>query len=212
MMTARNRKLGFTLIEVMVAMGIFAVGVAMVGTTFPAAILENKESSNEMLGALISRNALTICQNVLRHEDYNGAVGARFAATTDKSTDINQADRIYPTSDSDSRYGWIVAIRQMTSGANDYQLAIVVFRKFASGDTPRFYDASVTGGKLDNDSDALGSPVIMANTGEFARILSTGDLDANLDDGAVIVVRNPNGAKSPAFFCLVVRTSLAHRS
>lgn len=51
------RALGFTMLEVLLAMGIFAIGFAMVATIFPSAILLQKRTIEDVLGQQAVRNA-----------------------------------------------------------------------------------------------------------------------------------------------------------
>ncbi len=212
MKTTRDNR-GFTLIEVMVAIGIFAVGVVLVATTFPAAMLENKESSDHMLGALITENALAICRTTYRYEGEGELV-----MNTSFKPGIaykNQNYQHYPFFDTKSRYGWLVAARRMTPGANDFQYAIVAYRKFDVKNSIHFETTTVTGNTITGAKGALGSPVINAATGKFAKLVgskTSSKLNISPGDGAALVVRNPDASAdySPAFFCLIVRTSMAH--
>ena len=210
-MWTRPNQTAFTLIEVMIAIGIFAVGAAMVATTFPAAILENMESSDYMMGTLIAENALAICRGTLRHRDVvaHGGVGTTFTTSSDITDLIPDSDRMYPVGDMDSRYGWIVAARHMTAEANDYQLAIVVYRRFSDKDTPSLSGATVTGKQVTASGGVLGAPVIHAGTGKSAKVIDgAGNLNISPGDGSALTVSNPDGERSPAFYCLVARMSL----
>lgn len=207
-MPTRPNQTAFTLIEVMIAIGIFAVGAAMVATTFPAAILENMESADYMMGTLISENALAICRGTLKHGDVAG-VGTTFTASSDITNLIPDSDKMYPVGDMESRYGWIVAARHMTAGANDYQLAIVVYRRFSRTDTLSLSGATVNASGQVTASGVLGAPVIHAESGMSAKVIdAAGNLNISLGSGSAVTVINPDGKRSPAFHCLVVRTSL----
>ena len=208
-MPTRPNQTAFTLIEVMIAIGIFAVGAAMVATTFPAAILENMESSDYMMGTLIAENALAICRGTLRHRDVVARVGTTFTVSSDITDLIPASDKMYPVGDMDSRYGWIVAARHMTAEANDYQLAIVVYRRFSDKDTPGLSGATVTGKQVSASGGVLGAPVIHAESGKSAKVIDgAGNLNISPGDGSAVTVSNPNGERSPAIYCLVARMSL----
>ena len=134
---------GFSLVELMVAIGILAIGAAMVASAFPVAMLENKESVEYTMGALISENALAICRNRLRHCHLNGNVTDEEDEYTNVTTSIALPELAYPmprwvtkseypdddddksynedwfTHDLDdkdyptARYGWMVGARQV---------------------------------------------------------------------------------------------------
>lgn len=87
---------GFSLVELMVAIGILAIGAAMVASAFPVAMLENKESVEHTMGALISENALAICRNRLRHCYLNGNVKVEEDKYTNVTGYITGPEGAYP--------------------------------------------------------------------------------------------------------------------
>ena len=152
---------GFSLIELMIAIGILAIGAAMVASAFPVAMLENKESVEYTMTALVSENALAICRNRLPHSILNN----RVAVDEDKYTNVTghitlpegaypmprwPSKSEYPSVDMyeedwitvenrdypSARYGWMVGARQPKVGVNDYELSIVVYQKFLPEDRP----------------------------------------------------------------------------
>jgi len=192
------RRNGFTLVELMVAIGILAIGAAMVASVFPVAMLENKKSVEHTMGALISENALALCRQKLRHSDLNNAVAVAEGKYTDVTEYITPAEAAYPmarlesetpaadwpsveaqdwitvegTTYPSARYGWMVSARQLRNidsptrtvdglfvcpicneayltrelaikcrdahdvRLNDYELSIIVYRKFLPTDRP----------------------------------------------------------------------------
>ncbi len=87
---------GYSLIELMVALGIMAVGAMMIGTLLPSAMIENKESVSDTMGTIISENAIAICRTRLQQKhlaDLGLLPGGGF---TDVSSSISLADRAYP--------------------------------------------------------------------------------------------------------------------
>jgi len=148
---------GFSLIELMVAIGILAIGAAMIASAFPVAMMENKESVEHTMAALVSENALAICHNKLRHSILNNRVEVDEDKYTDVTGHITPAEVAYPMprpkSDNpedwvrvegrdypSARYGWMVGARQMRDAEsvrlNDYELSIVVYQKFLPKDRP----------------------------------------------------------------------------
>ena len=61
---AARRRTAFTLAEVMIAIGILGVGMAMVASVFPAAIKANRLSTNSTLGTIIYENGLAMAKLV----------------------------------------------------------------------------------------------------------------------------------------------------
>ncbi|MBT3201058.1 MAG: prepilin-type N-terminal cleavage/methylation domain-containing protein, partial [Phycisphaerales bacterium] len=53
---------GFTLAEILVALGIMAIGMAMVAAIFPAALAFNKSSTNDTRGMIICENGFTLSE------------------------------------------------------------------------------------------------------------------------------------------------------
>ncbi len=68
------KKTGFTLMELMMSLGILVVGLAMVATAFPSAMLETKLSVADTSATMISENAAAICRVRLSHTTINGFV------------------------------------------------------------------------------------------------------------------------------------------
>jgi prepilin-type N-terminal cleavage/methylation domain-containing protein len=71
---------GFSLVEVMLAIGILAIGLAMTMSIFPAAVAQNEASFDTVLGNLIAENGLAIAETRLKG---NSTLGATLANKTD---------------------------------------------------------------------------------------------------------------------------------
>lgn len=230
-------KTGFTLMELMIALGILAVGLALVATAFPSALMENKESVEKTMSTLIGENALAICRIRLSHAAIKDAVTTTLS---DQSGLIPLAERAYPiaqgepSEDNDdwietpagsgnyvpsSRYGWLLAARQFGDDDNDYLLVIVPYRKLLPDDQIpcfRTVTTNAEGNKIDSGDVLVGSPVISTTDGSFAFVV---DADGNLSgtilpgDALVVAGKDSNGnvrtgADSPAIGCYVARTNV----
>lgn len=68
--TGGSGSAGFTLIEIMLAMGILAIGLVMVGAAFPTAIQQSKETAEDTAATLIFNNAVAICRDKLHANDF----------------------------------------------------------------------------------------------------------------------------------------------
>ena len=51
---------GFSLIELLLAIFILGIGVISIATLFPAGIAQQQKTSQDILGPIIARNAMTI--------------------------------------------------------------------------------------------------------------------------------------------------------
>ncbi len=149
---------GFTLIELMISIGILGVGLAMAVSLFPAAIMENQQSANDILGSIMGENALAVVKAKIK------ANAANFAALLpDPNANPNfvwigdpvltEVDLAHPaprdpndpsvdpnnTFDGDwlgtspnrpwTRRGCVVLARRMKADENDFQIVVVAFRK-----------------------------------------------------------------------------------
>ncbi len=63
---------GFTLVEVLIAVGILGVGLSMAASVFVAAMKENEKSYNDSVGMMICKNGLTLGEVVLGNWDTPG--------------------------------------------------------------------------------------------------------------------------------------------
>ena len=60
---------GFSLIELLISMGILVVGLVMAGTLFPAAIKQTSRSVDDTIGTIICQNALAVAKAKLTYND-----------------------------------------------------------------------------------------------------------------------------------------------
>jgi prepilin-type N-terminal cleavage/methylation domain-containing protein len=106
-MNQARQSRGFSLTEVMVSMGVLAVGMAMVGAAFPAALLENRKSIDSTLSVIVAENAASVCQSTLSHEVLKNQATLVLTGTglttlgdmssmTDISSLIEVSQRAYP--------------------------------------------------------------------------------------------------------------------
>lgn len=89
-----TRRAGFTLAEVLIAIGIFAIGMIAVASLFPVAAILQKETADEILGQQSATNARATLEAVgltyfdpdtVNNDDldnYHNASNARYGATT----------------------------------------------------------------------------------------------------------------------------------
>ncbi len=228
---------GFTLMELMMSLGILVVGLSMIATAFPSAMLENKRSVADTSATMVSENAAAICRVRLSHNAIKGSVSGQISNV---SWQIIPAERAYPIARPigvhpkdwveippnsgvyypSSRYGWLLAARQPSGNdCNDYQLVIVPYRKFLPTDTiPTFTIVMIndlgddTGNQVITGPKSIGSPVISMADGTFAYVVdSDGNLSGKITYGAsgAAMIVGTDGQDSPAIGCYVVRTAVA---
>ncbi|MFW6146748.1 MAG: type IV pilus modification PilV family protein [Planctomycetota bacterium] len=222
----RRRRRGFTLGELLIAIGVLATGMSMVAAVFPAALSETQQSVNDVIGGNICDNALAIARARLRHDPINPPFGG---GSLEKSSGLG-LDANYPSGTADAPRGFILLGRQMEAGANDYQLVVVAYGLRGTGDTANLAARTATVSNhpdredrmratFDNtDNLQVGSPVIFRADGQFAWIVgldgATAVLNAEEDslptgDNAVYVLFEPGGpARSPATYVQSVWTAL----
>jgi prepilin-type N-terminal cleavage/methylation domain-containing protein len=183
---------GFTLSEILVALGILAVGMAMVAAIFPAAMEFNRASNNSTLGTII-------CENAFALADIELSVSTIDAADTNAGDTLLRAymgEQKYPTGDGDSKTGFVLVAQKVANTTSTYQFIAVAYRKTDNGNSVQFQEVSctVSGKDITGGSSKLriGSPLINRDNGEYAIIdsideaKSTGTLDIpktwDLDD------------------------------
>ncbi len=61
---------GFSLIEVLMAIFILAIGIISITALFPAGIAQQRHAIDDMMGPIVADNAMTILRSKLRPEDF----------------------------------------------------------------------------------------------------------------------------------------------
>jgi len=126
---ARNGRRGFTLTEIMIAMGILAVGMGMVAGALHAGIQTHIRTIDDIMRQLIGDNSLAIVQASVRHSPRNG-ITDQYQTGTLTGPFIDPRNLKFPWNDDTSPYGAAVFIkvRVVPSRANDYDVLIVPYR------------------------------------------------------------------------------------
>lgn len=254
---------GFTLLELLIAIGILAVGGAMAAALFPAAIKENQRANSSVIGRIICENGLCNVKIALVHDAVTPSYPFSSTELVESATAVGLRNLAYPTPRQEqptapftaadypdwkdlgssvnprvvpqTLFGNLLLGKQAISGANDYQLVLIAYRRRAADDSnvdngiPALrqvtfssdagsYSFTVSG---TNDADylRLGSPLIHAETGRFATIVSRNGSAGTLDKPIAItdissksgwVVYDPNDPiKSPSQRVLISRTPLS---
>jgi len=229
------RRGGFSLAEVLIAMGIFGLGLAFTASLFPTGASYTKTSIDNVLGPMICENGLGVIRTRIKHP--NSYYTDKLPALTliYEANSIPGVDRRFPTDDSDTLFGFLVAGRQMRSGKNDYQFVIVAYRKSEPGAGVGMEQKSGTISDHQNTSRVVftnadylqpGTPVIIRGAsvtddivgGEWATVVAIDDRTVTLDhqlpatsgDVSLYVIHDSgtNAYQSPAMSVLVTRMPL----
>ncbi|MDP6545652.1 MAG: prepilin-type N-terminal cleavage/methylation domain-containing protein [Phycisphaerae bacterium] len=218
---------GFTLAEILIALGILAIGMSMVAAIFPAALEFNRRSTNSTLGTMICENGLVLSELELTAEMVNAgdlrvapgsptqlAVYADDMKCTDKNAKypLSQAELHYPTGDAESRTGFVMLVRQ-TVGST-YQIVTVAYRKTNKNNTVELKEVTCTisGRDITVASPGylrIGTPLINKTTGIFAMVDSINSAGANSGTKGTLDI-DPNVRKmdgNVSCYVLLERTS-----
>ena len=219
-----NKK-GFSLAEILISIGILAIGLSMAAAIFPTALKEFERSHNQVMGNLICENALATGKVVLRADDGDNSNNKPYEildSTTsleDKTSVLGANANTYPTGDPNSPLGFFLFARKL---GEVYQITAVSYRKKDINNKVMIQNVNcniaadglmVTGNNL-----IVGSPLLIRGNGEFAKLVfvddtgTSGTLDRKLTPGnnlpCFVFKSNNNSTTSPALFALTTRTGL----
>ncbi len=151
---------GFSLVEILLSLGILSVGLTMVAALFPAGMFLSKKSQELTMGSLVADNGRAVAMAKLRHTTCDAKLGKTLAVvpvgqdSSDLLSSFDVAYRIVPEvkpEDDDEmdykgttwsraeewktrRYGWLLLGSQPKDGVNDYQFAVIPYQLFAGYD------------------------------------------------------------------------------
>ena len=216
----------FSLVEMMIAVGILGVGLIYSAALFATAVKENETSANNAMGTIICKNALAMARVRLRDGDIVTTFGVIPAAK------LGSGDLAYPVNTPSPTRGCIVLGKRMTDDKdepiNDYLLVFVACHMKAGHGVAAYKLTGCTvGADQDNFTAAghgqglkAGSPVI-APSGKYAWIKTVSgdkvylnrpiDTENNVDAPFVIVEKDGAGiygTVSPAMWVFGTRTGL----
>ena len=229
---------GFSLAELLIAIWILGVGLAMVAALFPAGMKANEHSIRNTIGTLICENGQAVAKALLTHPltiDGDEVDETSLKWCNDIAL-LAEEYLQYPikvdSGADDSRQGFVVLARRATAGENDYQLVIVSYRRSpAKGEVKVLSKAALIqeeeGGftiefpPVEQEGVQAESFVILANDGASARITELvedpdnpdsliGTLDRPLPTGlqVLFVIQEDGAPISPAMAIMSTRTPL----
>jgi len=198
-LVAPDRRRGFTLAEILVALGILAIGMSMVAALFPAAMEFNRTSTNSTLGTIICENGLILSELALTSQAVDALpMQGRLVVVADDGSGhdvyISKNDQHYPTGQATARTGFTMLARKIPGTESTYQLVTVAYRKtdkdnkvalvpvtltFATGAANRHIIETIN----QPNKVKIGTPLINSETGEFAFVnsINTNATSATLD-------------------------------
>jgi len=219
---------GFTLMEIMVALLVFAVGGAAVAALFPTAILCRERSVNDGVGTMICSNGLAILKTRAKADDLapTGALpDSLHPIVAENDVDIVPLAQQHWGTHDDMGFA---ALGQRLTADGTCRLVIVAYHKRQAGQV-RWRDAKVlVQGARPNEVKVLpgspareGMPLIWQATGAYAYIVGmkedagipiavlSRDVQVPANKTAYVLVEDKAGTlTSPAMRVLCARAEL----
>lgn len=223
---------GYSLAELVLALGVLAIGMTMAAALFPAAIKLNELSTRDSIGTIVATNGLAIAQAVLKSADVPNANLQSLENVGEFQTKPWLLQYPAEPNDGPTTRGCLVLARPLNG---TYQLVIISYDKYSANNEVKARNVtfSVEGETAVqvNDTDAaqsVGAPLIYIPAPPndhaivYARITGydpkTGQasldhpIDSNLSNHPGFVVVEQSGAmvlkKSPVMAVLVAETTL----
>ncbi len=214
---------GFTLAEILIALGILAIGMAMVAAIFPAALEFNRASTNSTLGTIICENGLALSELKLTAEVIDAAASsgqlliyADDAHYTDNPDNpappaipppFTRKQQHYPTGTDTSRTGFVMMARKVPGMGITYQFVTVAYRKTEENNTVALVPITCTidGKNITGATDLrIGTPLINRATGQFAFVDS---INATGTEGTLDIDTAKRTMPSGSYYVLLERNA-----
>lgn len=205
---------GFTLVEILLALGIFAIGMAAVASLFPVAAILQRETATDTFASYASGSAEAVMKNRAITYGTGGDssdLGTRYHTSSPSSKTTVEpiadlfwaAQRAYPTAEltgvafsdvSECDYFWVPFIQDLSGDdANpNWSVRIFVMR----GDSKADYTINTGGGvtKIANATDSNRFPKVVATSCSFsssnANALTLGTSNHGLQSGDKVMDNN----------------------
>jgi len=211
-----DKRTGFSLTELLVAIGVLGIGMTMVAALFVTGLAQVRMSLGVSDSTVVAANGIAVAKMFLAAGDVTSTT-LTVIADGGKTTKISAAFQKSPYDDPDTNKGFVILARDC--GNEAHQLVSVAYAKTGGGNvTAVTVTCSVSSAKqvtfTTNTNLNVGSPVIVAASGEYARIVSvsgntvTLDHELSIGNGATAYVIVETGAGSPATGVHVARTAL----
>ena len=162
---------GYSLLELIIALGILAVALPIVASAFLVGALENAESIQDTMGTLVAENALAVVRARVTHTDLmknpvdHGfgplamAEPLQISVTLVDMVDLEwDPDRHNPPAGAhqSGMYGCVVMAQRLADDSNDYRLIAMPYRKFQ--EKSKFKSATV---EIDDETGLIESHEVL---------------------------------------------------
>jgi prepilin-type N-terminal cleavage/methylation domain-containing protein len=230
------KRSAFTMMELMIAMGILAVGMAMSASLFPTAAKEANTAIGSAMGQTIAENGLAMGQLAFRSDKHSGS-GARKVSKTTFDTGaatgsgdasfLGAENQGYPLG-TNGKYGFALLARKVSDGA--YQIVSTAYRRQDTSTNVAWYSVEFTGGTTTevtitpaaSDSSSVdagsqvyvNSPFVLSESGRIATVIAQDEKTLTLDrkieisGTTALFLRETGAVRSPAIYTMTVTTAL----
>lgn len=191
-MKIRTKQYGFSLTEVLMAVGILMVGLLLVAGTFPVGIHLTAVATERTLGAVAADEAFAKVQiygvDTSTTSSLSPDYCEDFNNVLPSGINFNSKEFLYPSdSDADQVYNWSAICRKVNDYSDAVQLTVFVSRKVSQG--LQYHDQAAN--YTPSGTTTRPVPVLLTgrscgnNTNEIS--LSSGDEDYITDDSFVVI-------------------------
>ena len=171
---------GFSLVEVMVALGILAFALPMVASALMMGMMENELSVKATMGAMVADNAVAMLRIRARNEDVASFPGGWGVGSTKltlanrvPTSVIDEEDCVYSPFDEPRSFRYVILGQRMKAGVwglvNDFRFVVLVYRQLNETDT--LDSAQVTFNANNEVNDAAGSTYVRLTSNPTASAL-----------------------------------------
>lgn len=145
---------GYSLVELMAALGVLALALPMIGTAILAGMIENRDSVDSTMTMFVAENALAMVRTRVTHADLMRPIGAGgwgsgktpLAPIPDvllKHEDLAWKPFELEEDPNRSVFWCVVVGQRMAPDMNDYRLIAIPYRKFSETATVKKVNVTV---------------------------------------------------------------------
>lgn len=187
---SRHKAAGFSLVEVLISIGLLGVGLAMSAALFPAGMIANENAHDQVIGTIVCRNGLALVKARL-----SGFAETELVNQTDQ---LDDEERQYPLNSGGVERLLVLGRRIVDATTNDYQLFIISHTGFNTDEAEALHltsdppevaadtdslDLSDVDELTDNDYLNIIGSVVLTDDGRYAKIT-----DIDPDNGDTVLL------------------------